>query len=299
MVIIRGMQKSNNEAPAISLLPALGALLETRSVTRAALQIGISQPAMSRIFAKLRVIYNDPLIVRTGARSNLTPRAEALRAPVAAILKQVSQLTTGPRFDPGTAQQRFVIAVPDTVAAILLPPLRAAFQTSAPNCQIALAPWPGKNAMTADFDLAIATDPDIFPGYRMERLYQDHDVLAYRARDIPPSGSPDLRRAHVAVVPAGLTQDLVDTWMASHSVSRTIAISVPHYLQALNLVANSDLVAILPCRLVMGVGALLGVASVELQLPQTPDTYWMLHPAHLSADAANLWLQQSVRDVFA
>lgn len=144
------------------------------------------------------------------------------------------------------------------------------------------------------FHLAIATDPDVFPGFRMEPLYDDHDLIAFRRDDGPPSSSEALRRPHVAVVPAGLSRDLADDWLIAEGASREVAIVVPHYLQALNLVANSDLLAILPRRLITTTGLALGVAGVELPIPQRPDRYWLLHPPHLSADPANQWIRNMV-----
>ena len=288
------MQKTDDDTLDLSLLPALDALLDTRNVTRAAERMGLSQPAMSRIVAKLRVRFDDALLVRTGARSELTPRAEVLRLPLKAILEQAAQMAAPPHFDPNTTDRCFHLAIPDVVAAILLPPLRATMALSAPKCRLAVAPWPGKNADMAQFDLAVAADPDVFPGFRMEPLYDDHDVLAFRIGDTPPSTVAALRRAHVAVVPTGLSRDLVDDWLIAEGHCRAIAVIVPHYLQALNLVAHSDLLAILPSRLIGTIGSPLGVAGVELQISQKPDRYWLLHPAHMTSDPANQWLRQTL-----
>jgi DNA-binding transcriptional LysR family regulator len=293
------MQNTDDKFPDLSLLPALDALLETASVTRAGELIGLSQPAMSRVVAKLRAQFNDPLIVRIGARSQLTPRANALRLPLKTILEQAVELTTPARFDPQTTHKQFTLAIPDVVAAILLPSLRAAIGVCAPNCKLVIAPWPGKDADKSHFDLAIATDPKIFPNFRIEPLYDDHDVLAFRSADSAPSTMEALRRAHVGVTPTGITRDLADDWLADEGHSRVISIVVPHYLQALNLVAHSDLLAILPSRLVQKLGAGLGVAGVELELPQTPDRYWLLHPAHLTSDPANQWIRRLMHKALA
>jgi DNA-binding transcriptional LysR family regulator len=290
------MQKPDNKFADLSLLPALDALLETRNVTRAAERIGLSQPAMSRIVAKLRTRFDDPLIVRTGAQSQLTPRAEALRLPLKAILEQAVQLAAQPIFDPRSTEKCFNLAIPDVVAAIMLPPLRASLAACAPQVTLVVAPWPGKNADISQFDMAVAADPDIFPGFRIEALYEDHDVLTCRLSDIPASTGEALQRSHVAVVPTSLSRDLVDDWLAVEGHSRAIAVAVPHYLQALNLVAHSDLLAILPRRLVDAFGPALGVVGFELKIPQTPDRYWLLHPAHLTSDLASQWLRQTARD---
>ena len=73
----------------LNLLVALDALLGEANVSRAAMRIGLSQPAASHALQRLRDLIGDPLLVRTGARMELTPRAEALRAPLAQALDQV------------------------------------------------------------------------------------------------------------------------------------------------------------------------------------------------------------------
>ena len=76
----------------LNLLVALDALLREANVSRAAMRIGLSQPAASHALQRLRDLIGDPLLVRTGARMELTPRAQALRAPLAQALDQVRSL---------------------------------------------------------------------------------------------------------------------------------------------------------------------------------------------------------------
>src|SRR3569833_3228986 len=76
----------------LNLLTALDALLREANVSRAALRIGLSQPAASHALQRLRDIFGDPLLVRTGARMELTPRAQALRVPLALALVLVCSL---------------------------------------------------------------------------------------------------------------------------------------------------------------------------------------------------------------
>ena len=76
----------------LNLLVALDALLRETNVSRAAMRIGLSQPAASHALQRLRDLIGDPLLVRTGARMELTPRAQALRSPLAQTLDQVRGL---------------------------------------------------------------------------------------------------------------------------------------------------------------------------------------------------------------
>ena len=91
----------------LNLLVALDALLEERSVTRAAERLGLSQPGMSNTLARLRKLFDDPLLVREGMALVPTPRAEALRQPVRAALASSQQaLDQAARLRPGHATGR-------------------------------------------------------------------------------------------------------------------------------------------------------------------------------------------------
>src|SRR5215208_4704830 len=109
----------------LNLLVALDALLREANVSRAAMRIGLSQPAASHALQRLRDLIGDPLLVRTGARMELTPRAQALRAPLAQALDQAVEL--------------------------LMPPLMEKITQQAPNVRIDVVPWRGPAIFTAEF----------------------------------------------------------------------------------------------------------------------------------------------------
>lgn len=278
----------------LDLLVAADVILECENLTLAGERLGLSQPAVSRTLARLREAFDDPLLVRVGNRMRPTPRAEALRAPLAAMLRVAEALYAPAGFDPATAERVFRAVIPDVVAAVILPDLLARLAQAAPVCRLELLPWRPQAEQPRDLDLVITTEIDAFPDFRMKALYQDHDILAF-AGD-PPRGDP-LALDHVAVIAAGANRDPVDRWLAEQGRSRRIAAVVPHYLLALQLVARGGLVAVLPSRMVQALGAPLGVRGVELAIPQEPDQQWLLHPPQLDADPASVWLREQVEAV--
>ncbi|MFC3077180.1 LysR family transcriptional regulator [Phenylobacterium terrae] len=272
----------------LDLLAPLNALLETRSVGAAAERLALSQPAMSRILGRLREVFGDPLLVRVGLRMELTPRAQALKAPLAELLAAAAELLAPQAFDPASAQRTFRGVLPDVVAAYLLPRLLEIFAAEAPGCRLHLRPWLSGGPADAEVDFVITTEPGFYPRMRMEPLNEDVDVLAFAGG--APAGPDVLELDHVAVVPAGLAVDPVDRWLAEHGLSRNIAVTVPHYLMAAQLLQRRKLVAILPSRMV---GA-LGLGSQGLAIPQDPDRQWLLYPAAHIADPASLWLRRTL-----
>ena len=107
----------------LNLLVALDALLREANVSRAAMRIGLSQPAASHALQRLRDLIGDPLLVRTGARMELTPRAQALRAPLAQALDQVRSLFIPEDFDAARSERQFRLMMPDLAVELLMPPL--------------------------------------------------------------------------------------------------------------------------------------------------------------------------------
>ncbi|MGH3172205.1 MAG: LysR family transcriptional regulator, partial [Trebonia sp.] len=125
----------------LNLIMPLNALLDQRHVTRAAESLGIGQPAMSAALARLRRLFNDPLLVRNGRVHELTPMGQSLVEPVRAVLTGLEQvLATTPHFDPGTDERVFTVVASDYVTLILLRPLLERLYREAPRVAVKVIP---------------------------------------------------------------------------------------------------------------------------------------------------------------
>ena len=167
----------------LNLLVALDALLREASVSRAAMRIGLSQPATSHALQRLRDLIGDPLLVRTGARMELTPRAQSLRAPLAQALEQVRGLFTRDDFDAARSERHFRLMMPDLAVELLMPRLMEKVTKLAPNVTIDVVPWRSSTVATPEFirtlDL-VCSIGDGFKGFHRQLLYTDSDALAVR-----------------------------------------------------------------------------------------------------------------------
>lgn len=288
----------------LNLLVALDALLAEASVGRAAMRIGLSQPAASHALRRLREILHDPLLVRVGARMELTPRARELRAPLAQALDQLRGLFITEHFDPATCRRRFALRISDHLVSLLLPPLMERISAAAPGVRLDVVPWRGPAIMTAELarsvDLVITCVDEDFSGFHRERLFTDTDEVAVR-RGHPVGARLQqlevfLAARHVAVV-GSLSEDPIDTWLREQGVERHIALVVPSYLQALHLAARTDLVAFVPQRLVRGLMRPLSLISVGP--PIDPGTFAesMFYPTRLRTDPASLWLRSLLIEI--
>jgi DNA-binding transcriptional LysR family regulator len=121
----------------LNLLVTLDALLEHRSVSRAAQQVGLSQPAVSAQLARLRRHFGDELLARHGNQYRLTPLAVQLRGRVQTAVNGVERVFAAePDFDPATTSREFSLAMTDYGVAVLGSPLAAALAQEAPGARV-------------------------------------------------------------------------------------------------------------------------------------------------------------------
>jgi DNA-binding transcriptional LysR family regulator len=282
----------------LNLLVALDALLSEANVSRAAMRIGLSQPAASHALQRLRDLIGDPLLVRTGARMELTPRALALRGPLAQALDQVRGLFIPDDFDAGRSERQFRLMMPDLAVELLMPPLMEKITQAAPNVRIDVVPWRGSAIFTAEFartiDLVISIG-DAFKGFHRQLLYTDSDALAVRRGH--PAGAKLKRRdaflnaRHVAVIIRGQNEDLIDGWLRTKALERRIALVVPGYIEALHVAARTDLVAFVPRRLIDALSKQLSLISVTPPLDPGIDEQFMFYPTRAQMDPGSIWLR--------
>jgi DNA-binding transcriptional LysR family regulator len=289
----------------LNLLVALDALVGEAHVGRAAARVGLSQPAMSHALARLRDLMGDALLVRVGPRMELTPRAQALRLPLAQALDSVRGLFVADSFDPATSTRRFVLMMPDLVTDLMMPPLLRRLDDEAPRVRLDVTPFRAPATMTDEFarglDLILACLPDAFPGFHRQRVYADKDALAVRR------GHPDGKRLkrlevfgaarHVAVACDGAREDMIDGWLRRRGVERRIALTVPSYLQALRMAARTDLVAFVPGRLIGALVRPFGLVMVAPPLDPGTDEQFMFHPTRAQVDPGSVWLRNHVLGV--
>jgi len=282
----------------LNLLVALDALLLEGNVSRAAMRIGLSQPATSHALQRLRDLIGDPLLVRNGARMELTPRALALRGPLAQALDQVRSLFVPDDFDAGRSERHFRLMMPDLAVELLMPPLMEKITKQAPNVRIDVVPWRGPAIFTAEFartiDLVISIG-DAFRGFHRQRLYTDGDALAVR-RGHPAAAKLKKREGflsarHVAVVIRGQSEDLIDVWLRPKGIERKIALVVPGYIEALHVTARTDLVAFVPRRLIGALSRQLSLATITPPFDPGIDEQFMFYPTRAQMDPGSIWLR--------
>ena len=283
----------------LNLLVALEALLREASVSRAAMRIGLSQPATSHALQRLRDLIGDPLLVRTGARMELTPRAQALRGPLAQALDQVRGLFVSDDFDAARSERHFRLMMPDLAVELLMPPLMAKVTKLAPNVTIDVVPWRG----TGDLHRGVR------PHHRPRDLDRRRLPADFTASAFTPTATrwrcgaairlatrlkrreAFLEARHVAVVIRGQSEDLIDSWLRPKGIERRIALVVPGYIEALHVTARTDLVAFVPRRLIGALAKQLSLVTVTPPLDPGIDEQFLFYPTRAQMDPGSIWLR--------
>ncbi|MPY30904.1 LysR family transcriptional regulator [Streptomyces adustus] len=186
----------------LNLLVPLLALLEERSVTKAAERVGLSQPAMSHALTRMRRLLGDDLVVRQGSGVTLTPRALELIAPLRGTLQQAAQIVDFPSFDPATDQRVITVAMTNSTAFVVGPRLTRLVAERAPHAtlRVRTITVPTEATFTeGGVDVVLISEGHSSP-YPRERLYDDRCVVV-AAPDTPPqAGALDLLTTEPHVV---------------------------------------------------------------------------------------------------
>ena len=289
----------------LNLLVALEALLEESSVGQAADRVSLSQPAMSHALKRLRVLLGDQLLVRVGGRMQLTARADAMRHPIHDALTRVRDLLAGEGFEPARSARTFRLFVADNASDLLLPLLLKRLEEEAPAVGIRVQPLPGNGwdpfELARLVDIAVACVPGRFKGFYQQRLFTDRDACVVR-RGNPRAhliSKPQefLKAKHVAVVGREFSEDPVDTWLRQEGYERNVVLTVPHYLQALHLVAESDLIGVIPERLIRAYTGILDLDAVTVPLDVGTFEEYLLHPARSRDDPGCVWLRGILMEI--
>ncbi|MFL6685090.1 LysR family transcriptional regulator, partial [Paraburkholderia graminis] len=266
-----GIAVNNLRKLDLNLLVTLDVLLAELNVTRAAERLNFSQPSVSVHLAKLRDVLGDPLLLPGPRGMRATARAEALREPLRQALEALEQAVAPARpFDPAQATQTWRIAATDYAESTIVLPALQGLRKAAPGTRLAVVeavpPRIAKQAEQGEIDLGFHTSEDAPAGLRRRLLFAERYVLAGRADHPRLKRRPTLAQfsklEHVIVSPdGGGFAGVTDQVLARAGLTRRVVLSVPHFLFMISALANSDLVAMVPARLVRDNAALRVVES--------------------------------------
>lgn len=295
----------------LNLLVLFETVLEEGHVGRAATRLNLSPSAVSHGLGRLRTQLNDPLFLKTPRGVVPTERALSLAEPIGDILSRVrSVVATSEPFDPATSKRRFIVASPDGSSVVPLVPLLADLAKSAPGIDIGTRqimpdvsqarPWdPVFHALDArQVDLAAITFGAV-PSRFVSRPLYDEDFLVAARHGHPFLDDPSIdaycAADHVLVSTTGDTATYTGDLLAAQGRSRRIRLTVPHFIIAVAVIAETDLIASLPRRTVERYAKRFGIAGVPPPFDQgAPSHIQLVAPRVAMMDTGLAWLMERI-----
>jgi len=307
----------------LNLLRVFDEVMAERNLTRAARNLSITQPAVSNALRRLRELLGDDLVRRDGAGVAPTPRALALWPVVRDSLRQLQDSISPSAFEPLLAENTFVLTMADATAAELIPGLVRICEAEAPGVSVRVLPLatrdPRQLLEDEVADVAVGYFPAVLSdmtaraqsgaalAFEAQQLYLGQYMCVMR-RDHPLAAQPLTLDAfciarHLLVSFSGRPWGFVDEALGALGRERRIVLTVNQFFTAGRVVANSDLLTVLPRHFfnVTGAGDQLVMRDLPMALPLVRvDALWH---RRLHASPAHAWLRRtlvrSAGDAFA
>src|SRR4029453_12613876 len=293
----------------LNLLVLFEIVFQERHVGRSAERLHLSPSACSHGLGPLRTLLGAPLFLKTPKGVVPTERALQLAPSLAEILVRVRGIISSVTpFDPHRSTRRFVIGAPDGVSAVILPSLLEALGEVAPGVDIGirqLLPVQGftaphlawkdalKELEDRTMDIAIIPFDDIPVRFHKQKLYEEEFVIA-AGKGHSFQRNPPLKRycemEHLVVSHTGDVSGFVDVALAKKGLTRRVALTVPNFIFALSVLAETEMVSALPKRFVDIHGARFNVVAVKAPLPLPRFSINIVLPKVAMMDAGLAWL---------
>ena len=298
----------------LNLLRVFDEVMAERSLTRAARNLSLTQPAVSNALRRLRETLGDELVRRGGQGMAPTPRAVALWPAVREALRQLQESLAPSSFTPARADNTFMLAMADATGAELIPGLVDILETEAPGVSVQVLPLvtrdPRRLLDDESADLAVGYFPAVLAdltaraqvgkaiAFAHQRLYESKDVCVMRRGHPLASGPLTVSRfcaaRHLLVSFSGRPFGFVDEALAAQGRERRIVLTVNQFFTAGHVVAQSNLLAVLPRHFVGMAGPANELVQRELPFEVPAVQVASLWHSRVEHSGAHQWLRQAM-----
>lgn len=291
----------------LNLLVALNALLNDRSISRAAERIHLSQPATSNALARLRAYFEDELLIPSGRQLILTPRAQALVEPVREVLMRIeSSIAHQPEFDPALETRSFTLLVSDFTTTVFVPALLERLFHEAPGVRIDLRGQhvlPSEMLERGDADLLIIPSQYVSPNHPSVPLFEEDYVCVTWSGNtrIKAQMSFDdyLGCGHVLPNLTGpMSAPVFDAWFRErYGVTRRVEVTAPTLASLPSMVMGTDRIATVHRRLAERLRHQLPIRIWEPPMEIPPLVQTLQWHKFRNNDTALTWLRMRALEV--
>jgi len=301
----------------LNLLRVFDEVMAERSLTRAARNLSLTQPAVSNALRRLRDTLGDELVRRSGQGVEPTPQALALWPSVRQALRQLQAAIVPSSFVPAEAGSTFVLAMADATAAELMGGLAIRLQEAAPGVSVRVVPLttrdPRRMLTEGMADLALGYFPAVLTdltaraqtgepvNFAHQRLYAGEYVCVMRKghplADVALTLDTYCAARHLLVSFSGRPYGYVDEALSSIGRQRRIVLTVNQFFTAGRVVVNSDLLTVLPWHFVPTTGMTDQLVVRPLPLDVPPVHVEALWHERQHDNPAHQWLRQQLLEV--
>jgi DNA-binding transcriptional LysR family regulator len=291
-------------------LKALSLLLEVRSLTKAAEILGVNQPTVSKMLARLRAHFGDPLFVRAGLSMQPTPRALELNYPLFELLIACDELRASTSsFDPATSTREFKVLVSEVGMIHFVPTLMREFERCGHGLRLTAVPLDSRHVSakleSGQADIALGAFPREIGGLRCQKLYTDPYVSVAR-KDHPRLGRLSrldgfLRERHILVTASSTghaAHEQLEDALLDQLSPENIQLRVPSFVSCALVNCETEAIGTLPERLATYLARELPLAifKTPLQLPRIEIA--QLWHERVNRDAGHRWLRERIYQLF-
>ncbi|MBR0655524.1 LysR family transcriptional regulator [Plastoroseomonas arctica] len=299
------MNTIHSAALDLNLLKIFDAVMQTRSVSRAAALLGVGQSAVSHGLARLREVTRDPLFVRTGGRMEPTVRAQRIAEPMREALMLATRVLSpdvAEPFDPGLGRTVFTIGAGDYAASVLLTALLAEIASSGWDIGLSVCPLDRRTASdlldAGEIDMALGLLPKVQPWQERQVLFEESHACLFDGAQLglaPPIERADFARLpHIVPSLHGEFTSFVDGALETDGLGRRCIMATAHFLSIPLMLKTVPAIATLPIRLSVACAnaAALTVSPLPFAGPRF-DVSMLWHKRD-SASAAHQWLRHRI-----
>ncbi|VWC70219.1 LysR family transcriptional regulator [Burkholderia lata] len=290
----------------MNLLIAFDALMQERSVTRAAAKLRIQQPAMSHSLSTLRLLLGDELFVRVGRTLQPTPRALSLQHPVRSSLLQLQEaLKTEESFDPSNARRDFRVAMTNGIESLLLPDIVARFRTDAPGMTLlarSVDPQDMPDMLDrGELNLAIGCYESTHPWIRRHELFNETLTCCFNPDLLPIKTPIDeqtyIETPHVVVSMRNTVLGCLEDALRDARVELNIVSAGPNFLAVLMMAADAPVLTTLPSRIAHRYADRFGLSTCPVPISFSANPIAMVWHSREDREPGSEWLRQLVREL--
>lgn len=287
----------------LNLLVAFDALMEERSVTKAAARLKVQQPAMSHTLSTLRILLADKLFVRVKQQLQPTMRALALHEPIRSCLLQAQEaLRSRTSFDPTVADRTFRIGLTNGLEVLLLPELNTRFRREAPGIKLlarSVDPADAGGMLDrGEVDLVVGCYGDVQPWLRRELLFEETLKCCFNPHllraGIPISPQTYVETPHVVVSLRDALYGCLEDPLRAIKGEMNVVGAGPNFLAVLMMAADSPVLTTLPARIAEYYAPRFGLVVSSVPLPFHANPISLTWHVRAESEPGNAWLRSVI-----